>query len=934
VQPPRPSSTSLLIGRERELEHLRTLLGAAREGGPGALVIHGEPGSGKTTLLRSILAESDGFTVLRAEGVESESDLPYSGLAELLAPLQELRHRIPAPQRQALERALALSEGGVRDRFAVGAATVSLLGAAAAQAPVLCTIDDAQCIDLASLEAIRFAARRLAGMGVVVIFVTRGDEEPAIDAAGLETLKIGPLAMPSAREIVFRAAKGRLDGPLVDRIIATAGGNPLALVEMTESLASDRLGAAVEPLPPGGSAQELFAERIATLSDRTALALVVMAAAGDERAEIVGGALAHLGLEMADLEPAEELRLVEIENGRLAFRHPLVRSATYHRAAPPTRRRAHAAVAVVLPPGDPRLPWHRAAAAAAPDEDIASAMEETARAARRRGGYFAAARAHQHAADLSPDPERRARRLLAAAEDTQLLGRTEQALDMVAEAARLTEAPAIHSLSRGLRADLELRQGRPPLAREILRDEAGRAGTDTVQAGLLMMKSAFAAMLAGDVGGWRADAERAHALLTEAGAPLARLARAFCGVASVAGGDQRGPDELSAGSIEPTVLPDLLRNEEAPVAGTVEIYTLVAQAWIWLEEWERASALLDALVVTLRELAAITALVYPLSARAGLDYRLGRWDTALAGVSEAMDLALETNQSAALTGALGIRAVIRGSRGDTDGCRDDAGRGLELSEQIGAPLTATWAHQGLGRLALANGDMEEAIEQLSLARDGCGRAGIVEPGALNFVPDLAEALVRSGRASEAMEAIQDYEARAEASGRRVASATATRLRGLLAADDAFDELFRQALALHEGLPAPYELARTLLVYGERLRRARRLTESREPLRTALRLFEQLGAEAWARRARTELRATGASLPSETPALFAALTAHEVQVAQLVAEGRTNREIAAALFIAPKTVEHHLSRVFRKLGIRRRAELAALAGELRPGYRGR
>lgn len=914
-----------------ELERLRALLRSARECDPGAVVVHGEAGSGKTTLLRAVLAESDGFTVLRAVGVESESDLPYSGLAELLAPVQELRDRIPVPQRQALERALALAEGGVRDRFAVGAATVSLLGAAAERTPVICAIDDAQWVDLASLEAVRFAARRLAGTGVVVIFVTRGDDEPAVDAAGLETLSIGPLPSAAAREIVSRAADGRLDAALVDQIVATAGGNPLALVEMTESLASARLGGwAVEPLPPGGSAQELFAERIATLPDRAALALVVMAAAGDDRVEFVGPALSRLGLDVADLEAAEELRLVEIENGRLAFRHPLVRSAAYHHAAPPIRRRAHRAVAATLPPGDRRLPWHLAAAAAAPDEDVAAAMEETAKAARRQGGYFTAARAQQQAADLSPDPQKRARRLLAAAEDTQLLGLTERALDMIDEARRLTDAPTIHSLSRTIHADLELRQGHPPLAREILRNEAGRPGTEVAQAGLLMVKSAFAAMLAGEVSGWRADAERAYTLLTEAGTPLSRLARALCGVAGIAAGDPRAADELMAATIEAAALPALLRHEEAPIAGTVEMCTLAAQAWIWLEEWERACALLDALVGTLRELAAITALVYPLTARAGLDYRLGHWDTALAGASEAIELALDTNQSAALTGALGIRAIVRASRGDAEGCRDDAGRGLELSQRIASPLTTTWARNGLGRLAFASGDIDEAIDQLGLARDGSERAGIVEPGALSFIPELAEALVRAGRPSEAGEAIQQYEARAASTGRRLASATAARVRGLLAADDAIDEPFQRALALHEGVPAPYELARTLLVYGERLRRARRLTESREPLREALSLFEQLGAELWARRARSELRATGAAVPAETPALFALLTAHEVQVAQLVAEGRTNREIAAALFVAPKTVEHHLSRVFRKLGIRRRTELAAVAAELRPG----
>lgn len=311
--------------------------------------------------------------------------------------------------------------------------------------------------------------------------------------------------------------------------------------------------------------------------------------------------------------------------------------------------------------------------------------------------------------------------------------------------------------------------------------------------------------------------------------------------------------------------------------------------------------------------------MYPLTVRAWLDFRAGRWDAALAGVSEAVQLAVDTDQRVPLGGALSVRATIRAARGDADGCRDDAAR---VPEGFNSILVESYAHSALGLLALGEADIDGAIEHLARALAATEAAGNREPGARYQVYDLIEAHVRAGNTAEA-EALLARQAPGE---RRLPGAAAKRCAGLLSDD--FEPPFAAALELHDGLPLPFERARTLLCLGERRRRARRLREARDPLREAMNVFDRLGAEPWSRRARAELRATGASVPVRTPLVFTELTAHELQVAQLAGEGRTNREIAAALFIAPKTVEHHLTRIFRKLGLRRRAELARVAGELR------
>ncbi len=376
------STAPLLIGRAAELARLEAVLSAARARASAALVIHGGPGAGKTALLERAVSRAQGFRVLRAAAVQAETDVPYAGLHELVAPVLEERTRIPRPQRVALERAFALTElTGGDHRFAVGAALLSLLGAVAESDPVVCVIDDAQWLDPPTLEAVRFAARRVGREGLVLLLAARGEAEPEVELPGLERLAVAPLEHDAARQLVAARAGAHVATHVVERIVRSAGGIPLALVEIVTDLTEEELAGQIdfaEPLPPGASAVDLYAARVAGLPPGAQRALLIAAAAGDAPTSVVATALRRGGVALADLEVAERGRLVELAPGGVRFRHPLARAATYHAAGGPDRRAAHAAVAAALPLDDPRRPWHLAAAAAQPDDEVAAALENAA----------------------------------------------------------------------------------------------------------------------------------------------------------------------------------------------------------------------------------------------------------------------------------------------------------------------------------------------------------------------------------------------------------------------------------------------------------------------------------------------------------------------------------------------------------------------------
>ena len=899
----------VLIGRDAELARIERALETARTGGSDVLVLRGQPGIGKTALLRAAIERAEGMTVLRTRGLEGESQLPFAGLADLCEPVLGLRDRLPAAQAAALAGALELEPAAPAARLAIGAALLGLLSLAAEEQPVLCAVDDLQWLDEPSLEALRFAARRLGADGVAVLLAQRADMPDA--APGVEPLEIGPLGPEPALELLRAGRSHPVPDLVARRVLATAGGNPLALLEIPALLSRDELEgrAPVEgPLPPGSTLERVLARRLEGLGEDTRRALLVAAAAEARRGDVVLGALTAAGIDVAALESAESAGIVALAPGEVAFRHPLLRAAAYHGATAVARRDAHRAVARALPEHDPQRAWQLAAGATRPDEAVAAALEGAAQSARARTGFGPAAHAHLRAAELSPDPLQRARRLVEAARDLLPAGHPDVGLARLEQAERVlaiaegSDVTAVATDLRTLRAQLALRTGRTEEARDLLRAQARRLEVEAPPAAaMLLLLSSLGAMALRDHLGWLADAERALGLAGDVEL-LAALAMLSAGAARMTVPDVAAGRRL------------LEEGEQQLDLGTAlslapEIVALAAHGWLWIEEYERGVQMLDRLVAAGRESSSVGALPYPLAARAQGNLALGRYRRALADAEEAVALAEQTGQDPALVIALGMLALVHGWRGDEAAAVAAAERATALAERRNVPLPAIYAHYAIALLA---GTAEEAVARLERVRDEA------LPGNVLWAPHLVDAYLRAGRRDDAAELVEHYARTIE--HRRIAPAILERLRGMTTQDESH---FDAALALHEAGPAPFELARTQLAHGELLRAAGRREEARDPLREALAGFERVEALPFAERARRELRAAGAVTRASAEAGAAELTAHELRVAQLVAQGLTNRETAAALFVSAKTVEHHLRNVFRKLGIKRRAELARL-----------
>jgi len=886
-----------LVGREDERARLTALLDRAREGRSGVLLLTGPAGIGKTALLRWAVAEADGFAILRARGMESESDIPFAGLAELVTPLLSRVDEIPRVQADALRGALALGPPAPADRFTVPAALLSLL--AAEDRPVLAVIDDAQWLDQPSLEAFLFAGRRLEQEGVAVLVCGRGSAR--LEVPWLERLALAPLEADHARALLDAA----IAPSVADRLIETAAGNPLALLEIPGLLSAAQLAGREpleDPLRPGTGVERAFSAAVEALPDETRRALLIAAATGSRRLDVIGAAV-----DLRALEPAEAARIVSLADGELEFRHPLLRSTVYHGASLPQRREAHAALAAAATDGAARA-WHLAACAIAPDEEIAAALEAAALEARGRGAHASAARDLGRAAQLTPDAQVRARRLLEAAGDAVRCGEMERAAGLLEEAASLTCDPLVTADVERLRGHVEMRRGSPTAAHERLVREAERVRSrDPRRAAAMYLEAAVAHLTTGDLEALIAGAERARALAASAEPVVELLATALIGEGEIARG------QIDAGyALLQTCEPYLM---EAEPLAIVEIVGTAAQAALWLEDWERAARLLARVLDAARDASAVTAMIHPLAVLAQLDFRRGRWAQALAGATEAAELADDTGQLAQLSHALGPLALVSAGLGNEVECRAYVQRGLEF-EGLGVQLYAA-----LGLLELGLGRIPEAIEALETGDRHMRRHGMSSAVA-PLRPDLVEAYVRAGRREEAAEVLERLAAEADATGSGWARAVVARGRALMASDDAMRTAFERALALCDGVPMPFERARTLLAFGERLRRAKQRAEAREPLTAALDAFERLGARPWAERVRAELRATGGPAGTRRASAVAEqLTPHELQIALLVAQGMTNREAAAALFLSPKTIEYHLGQIYRKLDVRGRAQLA-------------
>jgi DNA-binding CsgD family transcriptional regulator len=915
----------MLLGRASECGRLDQLLAEAHNGCSGALVIRGEAGIGKSALCAYATEQADGMMVLRGRGVPTESELAFAGLADVLGPILGRLAEIPERQAEALGSALAIGPPEPPGRFAICAATLSLLAAAAEYAPVLVIVDEAQSLDRSSAEALLFAARRLDADGVALLFAVRDGRPTPFDRAELPELRLDPLDRRAARALLASGIGVAIAPDVADRLLRAAAGNPLALVEIPSALSPEQL-AGTEPLdeelPTAAAVERAFLRQVGSLPAESRDALIVAAASDSGELDTIVSALIVLDIDPRSLEPAEAAGLVSAEAGRVEFRHPLLRTALYHAASSVVRRSAHAALASSVAGGDQpdRRAWHLAAAAPDTDEAAAEALEEAALGARRRGGHAEAASAFERAAQLGAEGSERSRRLRSAAADAWLVGRADYARSLLETALDNADDPSARAAIQHRRGAIDMWQGSPMAAHGLLVEEAASVEQlDPARATKMLTDAAWACFMAAEITSGLETAERACELGPRASGIAETLAKAVLGIALVLSGETERAVPLFSDYLA------LLKSiESSPSPGIYQPLRPDGQLLLWFEQYERAREVLTRTIDSARAGSALGALPYPLSVLSDLDFRTGNWAAAYAGATEAVRLADETDQVTTLAFSLGCLARLEAAQGRAEDCRAHSEQALAIAyPRVGAVVALSGS--GLGLLELGLGHLDEALDQLEQLARRTAEHGLREPGVIQWAPDLIETYVRLGRRHDAERALDEFEHLTRKARRTWALAAAGRCRGLIADEDEFEADFQQALELHRRTSTPFERARTELCLGERLRRARRRAQARAPLRSALETFERLGAAPWSERARAELAASGETARRRDPYAAEQLTPQELQVALVVARGATNKEAGASLFLSPKTIETHLGRVYRKLNVRSRTEMAHLLG---------
>ena len=901
----------MLVGREGERTRLDSLIARARRSESAALLVHGEPGIGKTRLLEHVAAEAADFQVLRARPLEAESELAFAGLSELLRPILQLLDRIPAPQKAALSGALALGPSVPGDRFAVAAATLSLLAAVAEKSPVLVVVDDAHWLDAPSREALLFAGRRLGSEGVLMLLGMRDREW--ISAAGLGTLELHGLSAGDAVALVERTGTP-VDVAVRNRIVTETRGNPLAILEAVATLTDAELLGKVpitHPLAVGASLERAFAQRLDGLPQDTQDALLIAAASDTGSAGEIARALTQAGLNPDALEPAEREGVITLGGERIEFRHPLVRSAAYHLHDPAERRAAHRALATAADAGE-RAAWHLAAASAGPDEKVAALLETSAVGAFARSAYAAAARAFQAAAVLSVGDDDRVRRTIGAGRALWLAGEGKRAAALLESVLDLAAEPAARADLQQLRGLAMLFASPVSETYAMLVAEADRVEPhDTSRASALRATAALVSFMAADHAGADEIARRALAGAGPGGRPTATMVLALV----TAGGGQVDeafallePMLESLGSIDP------LGELSFVLSGT-------AQSLVLIEQWVHARKMFDRIIAAARTAGAPTVLTFPLAVFSEFELRRGKIAAAYAAAAESVQLAAETGQTGLSSYTLVTLARAEAVLGHDEDCQAHVAAALKNSRRTGSNSIEIYAAAVLGLLELSRGHADRAAVHLA----ECARlekqysTGTVVPTIAQSAADLVEAHIRSGAMTDAKRSLATLEDIACRTGLKWANAGAARCRGMLASEERHEREFQTALALY-GEEMAFERARTLLALGMRRRRSRRRADARAALHEALSYFERGGAEPWAHLARAELRATGEMPPRDTALGLRSLTSQELQVALIVARGSTNREAAAALFLSTKTVEFHLGNTYRKLAVRSRSEL--------------
>jgi DNA-binding CsgD family transcriptional regulator len=887
--------------------------------------LRGEAGIGKSALCSYAVEQATGVTVLEACGAPTELELAYSGLADALRPVLGLQREIPERQAAALASTLAVGPPLESGPFTICAATLSLLAAAAEREPVLVVVDEAQWFDASSTEALLFAARRLDADGVGFLFALREGQPSLLERAELTELRLAPLDRDAALALLVSRAQVQVAADIAEQLLLAAAGNPLALVELPGLLNQEQLAGREsldEELPTTATLERAFLRQVELLPAECREALLVAAASDSGDLDVIASALRALGNDLRSLEPAEAAGVVSATNGQLQFRHPLLRAAVYHAAPSVARRAAHQALAGFAA-GDRELDrraWHLAAAAPGEDEAAAEALEQAALAARLRGGRAEAASAFERAAELGVEGAKRARRLREAAVDAWLVGRADHAYELLDAALEHAGDERVRAGIQHRRGVIEMWQGSPSSAHRLLLTEAAKVEElDRARAARMLTDAAWAGFMAAEITTGLETAQRACELSAATGGIAETVANAALGLALVLSGDAKRAIPLFG---EYLSLLESIESSRSP--GLYQPLRPDGQLLTWFEQFERAREVLTRTIDSARAASALGALPYALSVLSDLDFRTGNWAAAYAGATEAVRIADETNQVTTLAFSLSCLARVEAAQGREDECRVHSERALDIASP-GIAAVVALTRSSLGLLELGLGRLDEALGWLEPLARKTAEHGLHEPAVIPWPPDLIETYVRVARRNDAELALEAFDHLARKTERVSALAAASRCRGLLAAEDAFQAEFEKALDLHAAAKMPFERARTELCLGERLRRARRRAHARAPLRSALETFERLGAAPWSERARSELAASGETARRRDPYAADELTPQELQVALLVARGATNREAGASLFLSPKTIEAHLGRVYRKLHVRSRTELAHLLG---------
>jgi DNA-binding CsgD family transcriptional regulator len=905
----------LFVDRQREQHAVNDLLDLVRDGFSSVLVFRGDHGVGKTSLVNYAVRAAAGSTVSTVVGVESERAFAFGAAQQLLTPFLGLIGELPVPQRRALNVAFGLQTGPRPDPFLVGLGCLTLLSRSAAARPVLCAVDDAHWIDAESALVIGFVARRLYADRVGMILTLTGDSEPAVFEQ-LPTIEVGGLPDDAAAELLQSVAGSRLRPQLVDRVLADTGRNALALVDIGSNFTTEELAERAyrpEPMPVGRQLQRRYQRQVSSLPVEAREFVLLIAAAGSGPRGRVrqAAAAAHIDADAAEAA-AEAANLVEVSGNSLLFRHPLIRAAVYNGATDADRRRAHRLLGEVS--GRGQL-WDRAAAAAEPDEGVAADLQAAAVRASDRGAWGTAAGLLRRSIELTPDQGLRARREVGLAKAELVIGHPDIA-QQVADAARpRLPGDGMRGRAQVVSGESLFAQGRDSEAADVLADaSAALSSTDPASAVDALLSALTAAIWAGPAKTARIARRAVPERAAESKQRVSDLlltgfrARANSGYAAAVAPLRDALHSLRADDLDPDT--------------ALRWFSLgtIAAGSLWDD---RALVdITDSWVRLARRLGALTYLPFALSFRALADWLTGRLGQADDRWEEMRELMQATQSSeAAVTDNCG-KGIARIYHGDLDVARTEAqaqireatARGQGLQADIGRTITA---------IAYLTAGECEAAADTALAVVEHDPPYTTE----TILPELVQAAICSGDHDTAASAFAMLDARTSAAGSAWALGVRARCMGLISDGKRAEDAYLESISQLEHSLSTVDLARTHLLYGQWLRRAKRRRDARRQLRAAEAMYQSMGADCFAEQARAELRASGERARSRTPETALDLTPQEARVASLAAQGSTNSEIAEQLFISPGTVEYHLVKVFRKLGVSSRSQLVHRL----PGY---